>query len=524
MKKEKQEIELLEYYQHKMDEVEGMKGFDINFEKMKEEITLQNELAMEYMRKIPQSKELYQHILRDLGLDDSTLSFGIIAEVASNVVLTRPRVLLELIGDEGSGKTFAKQDILGILSKFGEISSAQLYGSKASYANMEEKVILEEDVVNLDEFQEGNMKIEDLKRVMTISSFEKSGKIPRNTTTSFLLSYNDFSNPVCSIHDTLMLQGKYRSFMKDRAFIDRISGRIPYFKALLKRKYNSSYQKNNLSLKYFLLSRRGEKVHGISEHFSIREIQNARERECIKSMVEGMLLIFYLKVELIPNYAITACIEFAKYFRSLSSEKIESFHYPFNRNSLRFLLWLHDFDISNFENPYFYFDKLHDRLVIYEPSQETLTKIALTGAGFEKNREEIKRKEYKTHCKFSFEAEKIEDFKIIKQILPRGYRLSLESMMSCSIHGSIIPEKLESLALQKELNLEKLEKWSLYIQNNIIIPEKFEGISPLMKLEIQAELLKLGIDINTDDIPENCISFNEKQEWKIIDLFFHKSN
>lgn len=519
---------LLPYYNNLLEIIESKKQYCKTEEEAEilnkeiEETLKRDKRTKDFIKKIKKHKDnfILPYILAELGIDyQKTSPFAILCEIVANTMLVRSNILIELIGDQGSGKSHIRQNILGIYSQTGTITSSQIFGSKVSHAKIIDSALLSQEVVFLDEFSlENNIIAEEFKKATTMNKFEQSGKFPIPTNTSFALAYNVFKD-ISSFRETRELMGMLQT-SSDKALQDRIVARVPFYKDFLRRSYiDSSNSTLNEPLKDFLLSRRSISIQSIRTKLKFY-IEDSRDLNAITNVAEAILLICYLDIKQIPDYAIDASIEFAKYFRSLTKTNRDQFYNPLTPKSFFFLLRLRNFLKEERENIYFLYDN-YDRIILYNKKENKIQKLALTEYGLHRNNIEY-NKAQNGDIEYEIKKHPKDNLRIFHTI-DRGFKPILNEWYYAE-RNKIIPPNWEANKKTQEKNQLILEssvtKIVLGIPSSIT---ELEGLHRLIKLEITTYLLYQGFNVIEEDIPIYSIILNDKQDWKIIDVFYINS-
>lgn len=332
-----------------------------------------------------------KELLNSSGLSSENTVINIIMQFLKIILLCIPNCGAFFIGEQCTGKSalyslFFK-DLCTKIS--GNITLATLRGDARK--NDESTCLLEKNTVIFEEMMNDPKLNGDiiglLKDCMESQVFLKGNDISTITKTSFIFIGNNYTHfsKFIDITSKKLLENLPKEF-NDRAFFDRIPIILPHYYSLLgKIKYIDG---DELIIPVTELENILINIRKTPIKFILNEIENElseRELKFFNSIIFYLSCLFYLKEEknVIPTWFIKGWIEFLKYFRGLLTDK---FHNPFNKNSVKLILYLLNYNLDEIE--YVAFDN-QDRLIIKLLNKDFFHKIALTGFGCENNRIEI---------------------------------------------------------------------------------------------------------------------------------------
>lgn len=221
---------------------------------------------------------------------------------------------------------------------------------------------------------------------MENGSFLYQNKQLKLTNTSFLFTGNDYTSfkKFTDITSQKILE-ILPNQIKDRAFFDRISIILPHYVSLFG---NVKYiDKEDYILPIKDIEKIIDEIRKLDTKFLLDDFSEeleGREIKIFNKFIFSLSCLFFPKRNYqIPLWFIEGWLEFLKYFRSLL---IGNYHNPFNKNSVKLILYLASYNFNEIE--YVAFDN-EDRLIIKLINKEVFHKIALTGFGIESNKIEM---------------------------------------------------------------------------------------------------------------------------------------
>ncbi len=333
-------------------------------------------------------------ILNSTGISMKNPVISLVIHLLKIILLVSSNTGAFLIGEQGTGKSalyslFFKE----LCNKIsGNITLSNLRGDARKNENNQgndKECLLEKDTIIFEEMMNDPKVNGDiiglLKDCMESGEFLKGNSILASTQTSFIFIGNNYSNfnKFTDITSKKLLEDLPREF-NDRAFFDRIPIVLPHYYSLLGDiKY---INEDDLIIPIVELENMLKNIRETQVEFILNDFKgefSERETKFYNSIIFYLKCLFHLKESKIPTWFLKGWIEFLKYFRKLL---IGEYHNPFNKNSVKLILYLTGYNIDEVE--YVAFDK-EDRLIIKLLDQKLFHKIALTGFGCKNNRLEI---------------------------------------------------------------------------------------------------------------------------------------
>lgn len=364
-----------------------------------EAINIKKDIKLSQEVSIVKSEKVYNEItyiefLNSTGISLENPVISIVIHLLKIILLVSSNTGAFLIGEQGTGKSalyslFFKE----LCNKIsGNITLSNLRGDARKNENNQgndKDCLLEKDTIIFEEMMNDPKVNGDiiglLKDCMESGEFLKGNSILTPTQTSFIFIGNNYSNfnNFTDITSKKLLEDLPKEF-NDRAFFDRIPIILPHYYSLLGDiKY---INEDDLIIPIIELENILKNIRQTQVEFILTDFKgkfSERETKFYNSIIFYLKCLFYQKDSKIPTWFLKGWIEFLKYFRKLL---IGEYHNPFNKNSVKLILYLTGYEFDEVE--YVAFDR-EDRLIIKLVDQKLFHKIALTGFGCRNNRLEI---------------------------------------------------------------------------------------------------------------------------------------
>lgn len=486
---------------------ETMEGIKIN----KDIKFIQNTNNTKYKEKIENISIL--DILKGVGIGKENTVIFLIISILKLSLISLKNTGGFLVGEQNTGKSILYSFFLKEKCKkiSGTITLANLRGDARKSENVE-KCLLEENTVIFEEML-NDPKINGeiiglLKDCMESGSFSKKNEALTQTDTSFIFIGNNYSqfNNFMEITSQKILEDLPKEF-KDRAFFDRIPIILPHYTSLFgKVKYvdEEEYILPIIDIEEIIDKCRELDIVFLLKDFS--EEFEGREINIFNKFLFSLSYLFFQEENTNPpTWFLKGWIEFLKYFRKLL---IGEYHNPFNKNSVKLILYLTGYKFDEVE--YVAFDR-EDRLIIKLVDQKLFHKIALTGFGCRNNRLEI---DY-------FYNNPNSNILSIKDIQKNDILLIQES-------GEYLPDKriyLDNLREQHNLHHETDEEFNKLILTKMAKGEEgysFRGIPKYFEKGLLLQTQEIfSKNITTINLKDFCF---EKSEIKLLNFATYLKN
>lgn len=429
---------------------------------------------------------IYKLLLNSTGYSTKSSIYSSIIQIIKLSLCIIENKGLYLSGEKGTGKSFLYTSCLDKLVKklSGSLSSALLRGNAKS--NPEEcKALLEENILLLEETADDSQANKDIigliKEALESKTFLKCQKMEIRTSTSFILTGNDYSNftSFLNLNGSQVLTNFPKEF-KDKALFDRFPLLLPHYRNLLGPITYTEEDACGVSVHF--LCKLFTELKAKENTLLLINVDNTlepREISIYNTFVSAIAKLFYPRIEEVPSWFIDGWVEFIRHFRELLTEN--KCYNPFNKKSARLITELLGYKYDKIE--FISFDI--NRIIIKKEKESCFYKVALTGFGIEDNKLEYD----------FYRNNKTENILEIFSISDNGLILKQNAEKfhyeSKIYFNNILNFNNRSNKTDEEFNLLFLEKIEADVMKNIPLDSEisFRGIPKFYEYEL-AHLVK----------------------------------